>query len=271
MKLNTCSISKIANKIISDYSWNHTSSFTLRLKPNHTSNGIQFSSVWSLSHVWHFATPWTTARQASLSITNSWSPPKPMSVESVMPSNHLILCPPLLLPSILPSIRIFSNESSLCIRWPKCWSFSFNIKPSQNSDWNLNPQSGTQTHCLFFFNWRIIGLQCCVGSCHTTWISNKSTYFPSLVALPLILHSIPHPSRLSQSAVLSSVYYTAASRQLSILLYGHVYVSMLFSQFVPPSPSPSVSTSLFSVSASGTHCLLIKITYWSSGSLCLSA
>ena len=78
-----------------------------------------------------FATPQTTARQASLSITNSQSPPKPMSIESVMSSNHLILCRPLLLlPSIFPSIRVFSNESALHIRWPKYWNFSFNISPS---------------------------------------------------------------------------------------------------------------------------------------------
>ena len=90
-----------------------------------------FSSVQLLSHVWLFATPWTTARQASLSITNCQSPPKPMSIESVMPSNHLILCCPLLLlPSIFPSIRVLSNESTLRIRWPKYWSFSFNISPS---------------------------------------------------------------------------------------------------------------------------------------------
>ena len=77
------------------------------------------------------ATPWTAARQASLSITNSRSPPKPMSIELVMPSNHLILCRPLLLlPSIFPSIRVFSNESACCMRWPKYWSFSFNIRPS---------------------------------------------------------------------------------------------------------------------------------------------
>ena len=91
----------------------------------------QFSSVQSLSCVQLFATPWTTALQASLSITNSWSPPKPMSTESVMPSNHLILCHPLLfLPSIFPSIRVFSNESGLLRRGPKYWSFSFNISPS---------------------------------------------------------------------------------------------------------------------------------------------
>ena len=84
-----------------------------------------------LSRVWLFATPWTAACQASLSITNSQSLLKLMSIESVMPSNHLILCHPLLLlPSIFPSIRVFSNESVLCIRWPKCWSFSFSVSPS---------------------------------------------------------------------------------------------------------------------------------------------
>ena len=91
----------------------------------------KFSSIQSLSLVWLFATPWTAARQASLSITNSRSPLKPMSIESMMPSNHLILCHPLLLPpSIFPSIRVFSNESALLIRWPKYWTFSFNISPS---------------------------------------------------------------------------------------------------------------------------------------------
>ena len=91
---------------------------------------IQFSSVQSLSCVLLFVTPWTAACQASLSITNSWSLLKPMSIESVMPSNHLILCCPLLLPpSIFPNIRVFSNESVLRIRWPKYWSFSFSISP----------------------------------------------------------------------------------------------------------------------------------------------
>ena len=88
-------------------------------------------SLQLLSHVWLFATPWIAARQASHSITNFQSPPKPMSIELVMPSNLLILCCRLLLlPSIFPSIRVFSNESALCIRWPKYWSFSFNINPS---------------------------------------------------------------------------------------------------------------------------------------------
>ena len=88
-------------------------------------------SVQSFSHVRLFATPWAAAHQASLSITNSQRLLKPMSIKSVMPSNQLILCHPLLLlPSIFPSIRVFSTESVLCIRWPKCWSFSFSISPS---------------------------------------------------------------------------------------------------------------------------------------------
>ena len=91
----------------------------------------QISSVQLLSRVRLFATPWIAARQASLSITNSWSLPKLMSIESEIPSNHFILCHPLLLlPSVFPSIRVFSNESALLIRWPKYWSFSFNISPT---------------------------------------------------------------------------------------------------------------------------------------------
>ena len=94
-------------------------------------SSVQFSSVQSLSRVWLFANPWTVAHQASLFITCSQSLLKLMSIESVMPSNHLILCRPLLLlPSIPPSIRVFSNESVLRIRWPKDWSFSFSISPS---------------------------------------------------------------------------------------------------------------------------------------------
>ena len=92
---------------------------------------VSFSSVQSLSRVQLFAIPWTAARQASLSITSSQSLPKLMSIELVMPSKHLILCHSLLLlPSIFPNIRAFSSESVLCIRWPKYWSFSFNISPS---------------------------------------------------------------------------------------------------------------------------------------------
>ena len=94
-------------------------------------SSVPFSSAQSLSRIRLSVTPWTAAYQASLSITNSWSSSKPMSIELVMSLNHLILCHPLLLlPSIFPSIRVFSNESTLCMRWPKYWSFSFNISPS---------------------------------------------------------------------------------------------------------------------------------------------
>ena len=97
------------------------------------SQAVVVAVVHSFSCVQLFATPWTVARQASLSFTISWSLLKLMSMESVMPSNHLILCHPLLfLPSIFPRIRVFSNKSALCIRWPKYWSFSFSIGPFNN-------------------------------------------------------------------------------------------------------------------------------------------
>ena len=99
-------------------------------KSLHYNSSGQFSSVQSLSHVRFFATPWTAARQASLSITNSQSLPKLLSIESVMPSSHLILCCPLLLPPIPPSIRVFPSESTFHMRWPKYWRFSFSISPS---------------------------------------------------------------------------------------------------------------------------------------------
>ena len=130
----------------------------------------EFSSVQLLSHVRLFATPWTAARQASLSITTSHSLPKLMSIESVMPSNHLILCHPLLLlPSIFPSIRVFSNESALCIRWPKYWSLSFNISPSNEysglisfrMDWlDLLAVQGTLKSLLQHHSWKASILLC---------------------------------------------------------------------------------------------------------------
>ena len=108
-----------------------SANFPLKKKTTLSPLRIQFSSVQSISHVQLFMSSWTAARQASLSITNSLSSPKPMSIESVMPSNHLILCRPLLLLApIPPSIRVFSNESALLMRWPKYWSFNFNISPS---------------------------------------------------------------------------------------------------------------------------------------------
>ena len=102
----------------------------------HNSVCFIFNSVQSFSRVQLFVTPWITAHQASLSITNSWSPPQPMSIEMVMPSSRLILCRPLLLPSIFPSIRVFSNESVLRVRWPKYWSFSFSISEYPSNEYS---------------------------------------------------------------------------------------------------------------------------------------
>ena len=116
-----------------------------------------------------FATPWTAARQASLSITNSWSLLKLMSIQSVMPSNHLILCRSLLLlPSIFRSIRVFSNESVLCIRWPKYWSFSFNISPS-------NEYSGPFSFRMDWFD--LLVVQGTLKSLHSS-LENQSKTSP---------------------------------------------------------------------------------------------
>ena len=112
--------------------------------------GVQFSSVQSLSHVRLFVTPWIAARQASLSITNTQSSPKLMSIESVMPSSHLILCHPLHLPpSIFPSTRVFSNESALHIRWPKYWSFSFSFS------FSISPSNEYSGLISFWIDWLI--------------------------------------------------------------------------------------------------------------------
>ena len=111
---------------------NMTVGWSPRIEMAEFKNSVHFSSVQSLSRVWLLATPWITARQASLSITNSWSSLKSMSIESVMPSSHLILCRPLLLlPPIPPSIRVFSNESAFHMRYPKYWSFTFSVIPSK--------------------------------------------------------------------------------------------------------------------------------------------
>ena len=140
---------------------------------------IYLPSVQSLSHVWLFATPWTTACWASLSITNSRSLSKLMSIESVMPSNHLILCRPrLLLPSIFPSIRVFSNESALHISWPNYWSFSFNISPS-------NEHSG-----LISFRMGLIGSPCgprdSQGSSPTPQFKSINSWALSLLYSPAL-------------------------------------------------------------------------------------
>ena len=141
----------------------------------HTLHG--FYTVQSLSRVRLFVTPWIAARQASLSITNSQSSPKLMSIESVMPSNHLILCHPLLLlPPIPSSIRVFSNESTLRIRWPKYWSFSFSTSPSKEypglisfrMDW-LDLQPGTLKSLLQHHSSKH-------GFCYILFIHSKWSY-----------------------------------------------------------------------------------------------
>ena len=154
--------SKLKKKKKGTPSW----SLFISYKPFLCTFHIKFliSPVQSLSCVQLFVTPWTVARQASLSITNSWSLLKLMSIELVIPSNHLILCHPLLfLPSIFPSIGVFSNESALCIRWPKYWSFSFNITPSNEHpglissrmDWlDLLAVQGTLKSLLQHHSWK---------------------------------------------------------------------------------------------------------------------
>ena len=135
----------------------------------HIYDHFYISSVQSLSHVQFFVTSWTAAYQASLSITNSQSLPKLVSIESVMPSNHLILCHPLLLPSIFPSIRVFSNEWVLHIRWSKYWSFSFSISPSKEysglisfrMDWlDLLAAQGTLKSLLWHLSSKVSVLWC---------------------------------------------------------------------------------------------------------------
>ena len=138
-------------------------------------SSVQFSSVQLLSHVQLFATPWTAARQASLFITNSQSLLKLMSIESVMPSNHLILCCPLLLPrSIFPSIRVFSNGSTFLMRWPKHCSFSFSISPS-------NEHSGLIS---FRMDWLyLLAVQGTLSRVFTNTIVQKHQFFGAQLSL----------------------------------------------------------------------------------------
>ena len=152
----------------------------------------RFSSVQSLSRVWLFATPWITAHQASLSITNSRSLLKLMSIESVMPSSHLILCHPLLLlPSIPPSVRVFSNESALHIRWPKYWSFSFSIRPS-------NEHPG-----LISFRMDWLDLLTVQGTLKSLLQHHSSKFFVSHSLALSFLHSLIIPCIMSWYGFLS--------------------------------------------------------------------
>ena len=187
---------------------------------------LQFSSVQLLSCVWLFVTPWTAARQVSLSITNSWSPPKPMSIELVMPPSHLILCRPLLLPpSIFPSIRVFSNESVLHIRWPKYWSFSFNISLSKEHpglisfrmDWldllavqgilkSLLQHHGSKASIL----WRVLEGRC--WACHRRYSSRQTRH----VLCPLGAYILVRVVFIRTSAVTTKLFLSRYSAFLIV-------------------------------------------------------
>ena len=175
-------------------------------QPKCLTTGDQFSSVQSLSGVQLFATPWTAVRQVSLSITNSQSLLKLMSIESVMPSNHLILCHPLLLPpSIFPSIRVFSDESVLHIRGPKDWSFSFSIGPSNEysgqisskMDWlDLLGVQGSLKSLLQHHSSKASVLGCSAFSIHRWWMNTAWSVHvvdcDSAFAGRAVGHLLPH-------------------------------------------------------------------------------
>ena len=163
-----------------------------------------FRSAQSLSRVQLFAIPWTRAHQASLSITNSQSLPKLMSIESVMPSNHFILYHPLLLwPSIFPSIRVFSNESVLRIRWPKYWSFSFNISPS-------NEHSG-----LIFFRMESLGLLVVQGTLKSL-LQHHSSKASILQCSAFFIVQLSHPY-MTTGKTIALTRWTFVSKVTSLL------------------------------------------------------
>ena len=166
------------------------------------------------------ATPWTAACQASLSITNSWSSPKLMSIESVMPSNYLIFCCPLLLlPSIFPSIRVFSDESVLCIRWPKYWSFSFNISPSTE---HLGPIS-------FRMDWLDLAVRGTLKSLHQHQSSKASILLHSV----FFIVQLSHPYMTTGKTIVLTIW-TFIGKVMSLLF---IVVSRLVLTFLPKSKS----------------------------------
>ena len=210
------------------------------------------SSVQSLSHVRLFVTPWTAAHQASLSITNSWSLLKLIFVESVISFNHLILChPPLLLPSIFPSIRVFSNESVLRIRWPKYWSFSFSLSPS-------NEYSGLISFRIDWFD--LLAVQGTLKSLLQHHSSSKNTgvgcqallqeIFPTQGSNPGLLHCrwilyhLSHQGNLQAFSLLRVYHCVPSFLRFSALCFPvNVLVLCLLShpsRSSPSSPDPCV-------------------------------
>ena len=177
-----------------------------------------------LSHVWLFVTPWTAAHQASLALTISWSLLKLMSIELVMPSNHLILCCPLFpLPSIFPSIKVFSNESSLHIRWPKYWSFSFIISPS-------NEYSGLISFRSDYWS------PCSQESSPTPQFKSINSLVLKLLSGPILRsvydycknHSFDYMDLCSQSNVCVCMYVCVYIYTYIVFIYTHIYTPSLF-------------------------------------------
>ena len=186
---------------------------------------VQFSSVQSLSHVRLFVNPWTTACQASLSITNPRSLPKLMSIELVIPSNHLVLCRPLLLlPSIFPNIRVFSSESALRIRWPKYWSFSFNISPS-------NEYSG-----LIFFRMDWLDLLAVQGTLKSLR-QHHSSKASILLHSAFFIVQLSHPY-MTTGKTIALTRQTFVDKVMSLL---YNMLSRLVITFLPRSKHPLIS------------------------------
>ena len=182
---------------------------------------VLFCSVQSLSHVRLFVTPWTAARQASLSITNSRSPPKLMSIESVMPSNHLILCHPLLLlHSIFPSIRLFSNESVLPIRWPEYQNFSFSISPSSEYSGRIS----------FMIDWlALLAVQGTLKSLPQHHSSKASILWCSA----FFIVQLSHPRYCTVRLKMFSLFFVCSSCIICVKsIINYYYGTVLYSCFV---------------------------------------
>ena len=219
---------------------------------------MRFSSVQSLNRVQLFATPWTAACQASLSITKSQSPPKPMSIDSVMPSNHLILCRPLLLlPSIFPRIRVFSKESALRIRWPKYWSFSFNIRPTNEHPWLIS----------FRMDW--LALLAVQGTLESL-LQHRSSKASILRLSAFFTVQLSHPSTTTEKTI-ALTRRSFVSEVMSLLFY---MLSRFVIVFLPRSKRLLISgLQLLSAGAQENkicHCFQFFHFYllWSDGARC---
>ena len=272
--------------------WHPWSSFSLMFLPivsyvskpslEPQSPSVQFSSVQSLSCVRLFATPWIAAHQASLSITNSRSSPKPTSIESVMPSS--ILCRPLLLlPPIPPSIRVFSNESTLHMRWPKYWSFSFSISPSKGipglisfrMDWlDLLAVQGTLKSLLQHYSWKASILWC--SAFFTVQLSHPHVTTGKTIALtrrnfvgkvmslllnmlPRLVITLPWPA--------SFVATTVINEHLTYYLFAHWLLHV--SSFCKSRNSMFVLTSVILRAYNGSQSVFVKWTNYDDGFVCL--